>query len=132
MSPPFEDITVTRFDASPSDQDSEFPGLFHFKFHYSRSAPDVWVQIAEQEVAPNGRVSFVIQRRAAAYSGFISVRCSPSEAQRIKDALNRDIMPSVNQRYRQFSEARQARAAAAEKQRQGILSDLEQVIRNQT
>jgi hypothetical protein len=131
MTGEFEDISVTRFDAQASDQDGEFPGLFHFKFFLSRSAPDLWVRIAEMEVAPNGRVSFVLQRRAAAFSGYIQVRCTPQEAQRIKDALNDSVLPGVNQLYRREAEAARRRAEAAAQQRKQVIDSVADAVRNQ-
>jgi hypothetical protein len=46
MAETFPEITVTKFTAGPSDQDSEKPGLFRFQFLLSRAAPELWVRIA--------------------------------------------------------------------------------------
>jgi hypothetical protein len=39
MAVQFEDIVVTRFDASETDQNRERKGIFGFRFLLSRSAP---------------------------------------------------------------------------------------------
>jgi hypothetical protein len=59
------------------------------------------------------------------------VRCTPEEAQRIKDSLNRDVLPSVTQTYLRAAEAARAKSEAANREQQKILKGVEDAIRNQ-
>lgn len=131
MAERFEDIVVTSFTTSAAYQDPEHKAVFEFQFMLSRPAPPLWVQIAEQDVTWGGRVNPVIGRRASAHSDRIVVRCTADEAQQIKDNLNTQILPSVNQAYGREAAAAQARKAAADTRQQGILGDVEKAIRNQ-
>ncbi len=131
MAEPFEEITVTRFTASAGDQDADKPGLFRFQFLLSRRAPDLWVRAAAADLGDGDRPHFCIQRYAWAYPDRIVVRCSPDEAQRIKDSLNRDVLPSVTQTYLRAAEAARARNEAADRAQQQILKSVEDAIRNQ-
>jgi hypothetical protein len=130
MADSFQDITVTRFDANEGDQDPERRGVFHFKFKLSRPAPGLWIQIAEQEVGA-GRVNHALQRLAEVYSTFITARCSAEQAQGIKDALNNQVLPAVNQRYREAAEAAKVREAAAREKQRAIMAGVDEAVRNQ-
>ncbi len=131
MAEQFEDIVVTNFTTSAAYQDPDHKAVFEFQFMLSRSAPPLWVQIAEQDVTWGGRVNPVIGRRASTHSDRIVVRCTADEAQPIKDKLNTQVLPTVNQEYRRHAAAAQASQAAADAQQQGILSDIEKAIHNQ-
>jgi hypothetical protein len=131
MSETFLEIKVTKFTAGPNDQDSEKPGLFRFQFLLSRSAPDLWVRVASMDLGDGGRPHFCIQRYAWAYSDRIVVRCAPEEAQRIKDSLNRDVLPSVTQTYLRAAEAARAKSEAANHEQQKIMKGVQDAIRNQ-
>ena len=131
MAEQFEPITVARFTAGPGDQDQEKPGLFRFQFLLSRRAPDLWVRATSADLGDGGRPHICIQRYAWAYHDRIVVRCTPEEAQRIKDSLNRDVLPSITQPYLRAAEAARARSEVANREQQKILKSVEDAIRNQ-
>ena len=130
MAQQFEDIVVLRFTTSEASQDREHKAVFLFEFMLSRSAPSLWVQIGN--ATWGGHANPVIGRRLSFYSDRIVVRCTANEAQRIKDNLNIQILPAVNEAYGREAGAAQARAAAGTVQQQKTWSEVERVIRNQT
>lgn len=130
MEEQFAEITVTRFDISR--QDTEFPGLFHFSFPLSRPAPDLWQQIAAQDLGQGGkRGNICIGRLAWAYADHIIVRCTPQEAQGIKDALNNTVLPSITKFYRSEAAARRARQTAKDAEQARLVAEAEAAVRNQ-
>jgi len=131
MSETFPEITVTKFTAGPGHQDQEKSGLFRFQFVLSRSAPELWVRIAAMDLGDGGRPHICIQRYAWAYHDRIVVRCTPEEARRIKDSLNRDVLPPVTPTYLRAAEAARAKSEAADREQKKILKGVEDAIRNQ-
>jgi hypothetical protein len=131
MSQPDEDIVVTKFTTTEADQDPEHKAVFKFQFMLSRSAPDLWVQIAKRDVSEGERANFCIQRHAWAYGDRIVVRCSAGEAQRIKDVLNTDILPNVNKEYRRLAAESMARKGEEDARQHAILSEVEKAIWDQ-
>lgn len=128
MSDTFDGITITRFEAG--EQDGTYPGLLHFRFKLSHTAPSLWQEIAGQGINQRGW-KFIIQRRGEIYSTEFVIGCAPQEAQRIKDALNKDIVPYINQEYRTAVREAQQEKARQDAYRATVMSAAEKAVREQ-
>jgi hypothetical protein len=131
MAERFEDIVISRFEASEADQDPTHKGIFSFRFLLSRSAPTLWVQIADAELGKGRQINWNLQHTGRAYSDRIVIKCAAGEAQKMKDALNEYVLPSVNQQYRRHDGVAEAHKAARHAQHQSLVSEAEKAIRDQ-
>src|ERR1022692_3599398 len=113
MATEFQDISVTGFDTTEYDQDPVHKGMFSFRFYFSQRAPDLWVKILDMQ--------FCSQRTARANSDYLTVRCSAVNAQEMKEKLNSQVLPTVNQWYRREAEAERLRKVARDREQKKIL-----------